>query len=719
MQIECTSSCRLDGRCTNKRIMHREGVKHLEVFHTTNGCGAGVRTMDDIAKGKFVCEYRGEVVSAETFRHRRETRYRHRKNHYALGLCSGYLIDAYDKGNIARFINHSCDPNCQIQRWTVNGQYRVGIFALRSIRRGEELTYDYNWNASDFDGITPCKCRSKNCRLFLNKNVLMSNREMDIARESRILLVRNVQRSIRRRFSHLKVERRSDSCSPSSRNAIAEPSRTSDPSSTARAFVNDIISEFCSADVLSKKQLMRFKNELSDRLSLSVASHSSSSQNAHRSFLTFLDLAEIDISNALKKLGPRIDRKRVNDLRLACSAIRKKYIHRLRRPAKNSSVACERRGSKGKRDSKVLSVRTDLAYLDSEILVGSYDPDEDSMRISTDCDSDCVRCICGIQEDDGQMIQCDRCHFWLHADCLFEKRKKAKELSEYVCQLCKSAANRTEPVDILLRPEPDYRLPGCTYYRTLVNSRQLQVRINETVYVQKLLDDTHKAILKRISSNSDKSSGEKPVFNIPAEVDVKEFHRKDLRCFRVERLFVGPEGHRFVFGCYYARPHEVYCEPGRLFYKNELFWTPLFDTLPLDAVVGRCLVLEPSVWSTGRPKRPKYKEADVFICEYQVGKNQRYFEKIPAKNRYYINTEPYNFDKFSEALPLERTFTPFVMVKPESQKTEENVHRRCHQKKISTLNEIINRLKKRSNFFTSATKDGTNDREPECKRPRR
>ena len=89
----------------------------------------------------------------------------------------------------------------------------------------------------------------------------------------------------------------------------------------------------------------------------------------------------------------------------------------------------------------------------------------------------------------------------------------------------------------------------------------------------------------------------------------------------------------------------------------QLFWTPLFDTLPLDAVVGRCLVLEPSIWCKGRPRLPKYREDDIFICEYRVYKSQRFFEKIAQKNRYYINTERYIFDHYEERLRIKRNFT--------------------------------------------------------------
>lgn len=151
---------------------------------------------------------------------------------------------------------------------------------------------------------------------------------------------------------------------------------------------------------------------------------------------------------------------------------------------------------------------------------------------------------------------------------------------------------------------------------------------------------------------------------------------------------MGPNGERFVFGCYYARPHETFCDSSKMFYKNEvskngqaggrgrssvyptkpytqnlvtlsfqLFWTPLFDTLPLDAVVGRCLILDSSEWLKGRPKSPKYLEEDVFICEYQIDKNQRSFEKLNPKNRYYINTDRYVFDEFTEKPALKRDFS--------------------------------------------------------------
>lgn len=49
------------------------------------------------------------------------------------------IIDAGPKGNLSRFMNHSCQPNCETQKWTVNGDVRVGLFALENISAGNKL----------------------------------------------------------------------------------------------------------------------------------------------------------------------------------------------------------------------------------------------------------------------------------------------------------------------------------------------------------------------------------------------------------------------------------------------------------------------------------------------------------------------------------------------------------------------------------------------------
>lgn len=67
-------------------------------------------------------------------------------------------------GGDGRFVNHSCQPNCEMQKWSVNGQFRMALFALRDIKGGEELTYDYNFSLFNPAEGQECKCESENCR---------------------------------------------------------------------------------------------------------------------------------------------------------------------------------------------------------------------------------------------------------------------------------------------------------------------------------------------------------------------------------------------------------------------------------------------------------------------------------------------------------------------------------------------------------------------------
>lgn len=74
------------------------------------------------------------------------------------------ILDA-TKGSIARFVNHSCNPNCNMVKWVVKGKPRIALFALdRQILTGEELTYDYNFNPFAANNVQECRCGSKNCR---------------------------------------------------------------------------------------------------------------------------------------------------------------------------------------------------------------------------------------------------------------------------------------------------------------------------------------------------------------------------------------------------------------------------------------------------------------------------------------------------------------------------------------------------------------------------
>ncbi|KAI4880897.1 hypothetical protein NFI96_029779, partial [Prochilodus magdalenae] len=157
--------CPAGQRCQNQRFMKRE-YSQVEIFRTLSR-GWGLRCCHDIKKGEFVNEYVGEVIDEEECR----ARIRHAQendigNFYMLTLDKDRIIDAGPKGNEARFMNHSCQPNCETQKWTVSGDTRVGLFALVDISAGTELTFNYNLECLG-NGKTVCKCGAPNCSGFL------------------------------------------------------------------------------------------------------------------------------------------------------------------------------------------------------------------------------------------------------------------------------------------------------------------------------------------------------------------------------------------------------------------------------------------------------------------------------------------------------------------------------------------------------------------------
>ncbi|KAK7065809.1 Histone-lysine N-methyltransferase setd2 [Halocaridina rubra] len=115
-------------------------------------------------------EYVGEVFDSREFKRRRKEYSRNHNAHfYFMGLKGDLFIDATRKGNISRFINHSCDPNAQTQKWTVNGELRVGFFATKDIEVGEEINFDYRLERY---GREPqrCFCGTAVCRGWLGES---------------------------------------------------------------------------------------------------------------------------------------------------------------------------------------------------------------------------------------------------------------------------------------------------------------------------------------------------------------------------------------------------------------------------------------------------------------------------------------------------------------------------------------------------------------------
>lgn len=190
--IECTADS--DGQhprfrsgvCANQRIQRRQ-------FPVTDPVrlgkkGVGLVPAGDVQKGEFVIEYIGEVIGKVEYRRRVRKIVKDRgQSVYFMQRKDGAVIDAMFKGNCARFVNHSCNPNCTAESWYVNGRERVILVATKRIRGGEEITFDYNFerdaNYADIPR-TRCLCGTKPCCGYLGDLISTSDSESSTSSSS-------------------------------------------------------------------------------------------------------------------------------------------------------------------------------------------------------------------------------------------------------------------------------------------------------------------------------------------------------------------------------------------------------------------------------------------------------------------------------------------------------------------------------------------------------
>jgi [histone H3]-lysine36 N-trimethyltransferase len=164
-KMECVDDCSCGTDCQNQRFQRKEFAK-VTVFKTEKK-GYGLRADHDMNAHDFIFEYIGEVINEQAFR-RRTRQYDDEgiKHFYFMSLSKGEFIDATRKGNLGRFCNHSCNPNCYVDKWVVGDRLRMGIFAERDIKAGEELAFNYNVDRYGADP-QPCYCAEPNCTGFL------------------------------------------------------------------------------------------------------------------------------------------------------------------------------------------------------------------------------------------------------------------------------------------------------------------------------------------------------------------------------------------------------------------------------------------------------------------------------------------------------------------------------------------------------------------------
>jgi len=172
--------------CANRQWATAQWSGNVRV-QQTQSTGFGVFARRKLAAQQLIIEYVGEVISKEeSLRRLRQQNADHATNFYFFQVDGRTVIDGTHCGNESRFLNHSCAPNCHTTMWIVDGEERLGIFASCDIRKGEQLTYDYQYevpDCSDPSNLAKCMCGAKHCRFYLGFNRKMADAHRAMLKE--------------------------------------------------------------------------------------------------------------------------------------------------------------------------------------------------------------------------------------------------------------------------------------------------------------------------------------------------------------------------------------------------------------------------------------------------------------------------------------------------------------------------------------------------------
>ena len=175
---------------------YRVGVEVIK----TEDRGYGVRANRCFEAGQIIVEYTGEIITEPECQRRMKEDYKDNEVcisqlspifltnasqcYYLMLFDQNMIIDA-TRGSIARFVNHSCEPNCEMVKWIVGGKPHMALFAgKRPIMTGAELTYDYKFDPFSSRNLQECRCGSASCRGVLGpkpkevKKPVMTSRDV-------------------------------------------------------------------------------------------------------------------------------------------------------------------------------------------------------------------------------------------------------------------------------------------------------------------------------------------------------------------------------------------------------------------------------------------------------------------------------------------------------------------------------------------------------------
>lgn len=207
-------------------------------------------------------------------------------------------------------------------------------------------------------------------------------------------------------------------------------------------------------------------------------------------------------------------------------------------------------------------------------------------------------------------VLCCKCKTRQHIDCVnVSIRTETDSYESYICFKCEPRSENPE-IKIAAKTEEGYQK-----YLTLMRGEELQVRITDTVYMLRdipIIDDESSAM-----------HNYKTINNI-------DYSNCDV--FRVVNLWKDENGQRFVHGHHYLRPNETYRKRTAKFYENEIVRVSIYETVPIELIMGRCWVMDPTNFCQGWPTNSI--ESHIYICEQQANKMKQNIIKIPKASKY-------------------------------------------------------------------------------------
>lgn len=700
---ECSPQlCPCSDKCANQKIQKHEWSPGLQRFMTEDK-GWGVRTQQAIKSGDFILEYVGEVVSEREFKSRMATRYANDTHHYCLHLDGGLVIDGHRMGGDGRFVNHSCEPNCEMQKWSVLGLPRMALFASRDIKPGEELTYDYNFALFNPSEGQQCRCGSSACR------GVIGGKSQRVARSvPSSLPLAQMESTERRSVGRPRKNIRKSSNAVQSANSknICKSRKMGDPTLThntpqlkpmsyqQRCFAREHhcfllrnlekVRRLKSAQSIQHIQVQNGKAKIGNA---SVTKEKNSGDSKAQSDAFFSQLTALTNTNArtvrTRRLAQAQDDPEVHKTAKLAKVLKELYTIVTTANDENGQPLCTpfmNLPPKRKLSDyyEKIAEPIDLNMIDQCIGTGHY-------KTAEHFDHDMIRLFDNNVRFFGRTSEVGIAAARLRKLYLSSKPDFVDAITE---------ATGSPPSQSFLPPrgstagEEDVIRCICGLHR----DEGLMIQCERCLVWQHC--DCVKADTSAESYLCERCQPREVDLEIPLEGEEEEEGKKhyvtllrgDLQLrqgdtvyvlrdtpdkhtyktiqkpdyeqmdiFRIERLWKNNEGERFVFGHHYLRPHETYHEPTRKFYVNEVVCAPLYEAVPCDLVAERCWVLDPHTFCKGRPvgSTPEH----TYVCEYRVDRAARLFTKV-ARARHAVCTKPYAFETFPERIKHYRTYLP-------------------------------------------------------------